>query len=310
MKILSLKMLLILFINFILFFSVPFASETEYNVKFLFVFPETPILGLSISQPQAIAIDPEGSVYIVDTGNSRIVKFNSNGDYIFALGGFGWEVEQFDRPQDISAKTGLEVFIADFNNERIERYDKKLNYISSFYSEETLSTNLQFGFPSGVDVSSQGELFICDNENNRILKLNTLGEPVASFGDFNWGDGQLEHPAKVEVSPGNLIYVSDQSANQIVVFDYFGNFVSKFGKGMLNNPQGMIWSQNKLFVADSGNDRLVVFDQNHRLIYSWGDEGSKIGAFKNPVDVAVFDGRIYVLDSGNNRVQVFELIEN
>ena len=302
--------MLTLLINFVLFFSVPFASETEYNVKFLFAFPEAPILGLSISQPQAIAIDPEGSIYIVDTANNRIVKFNNKGEYVFTLGGFGWETEQFDRPQDITAKTGLEIFVADFNNERIERYDKKLNYISSFYSEETFSTNLQFGFPSGVDVSAHGELFICDNENNRILKLNTLGEPVVSFGDFNWGDGQLEHPAKVEVSPGNLIYVSDQSANQIVVFDYFGNFVSKFGKGVLNNPQGMIWSQNKLFVADSGNDRLVVFDQNHRLIYSWGDEGSKIGAFKNPVDVAVFDGRIYVLDSGNNRVQVFELIEN
>ncbi|MCH7674226.1 NHL repeat-containing protein [candidate division KSB1 bacterium] len=302
--------MLTLLINFVLFFSAPFASVTEYNVKFLFAFPEAPILGLSISRPQAIAIDPEGSVYIIDTGNNRIVKFNNKGEYVFTLGGFGWETEQFDRPLDITAKTGLEVFVADFNNERIERYDKKLNYISSFYSEETFSTNLQFGFPSGVDVSAHGELFICDNENNRILKLNTLGEPVVSFGDFNWGDGQLEHPAKVEVSPGNLIYVSDQSANQIVVFDYFGNFVSKFGKGVLNNPQGMIWSQNKLFVADSGNDRLVVFDQNHRLIYSWGDEGSKIGAFKNPVDVAVFDGRIYVLDSGNNRVQVFELIEN
>jgi len=301
--------MLTLFIYFALFFSAPFANETEYNVKYLFAFPETPILGLPLSRPQAIAIDAEGSVYIVDTGNSRIVKFNKKGDYEFALGGFGWETEQFDRPLDITVKTGLEVFVADFNNERIERYDKNLNYISSFYSEETFSTNLQFGFPSGVDVSAQGELFICDNENNRILKLNTLGEPTLSFGDFNWGDGQLEHPAKVEISPGNLIYVSDQSANQVVVFDYFGNYVSRFGKKLLNKPKGMTWSQNKLFVADSGNDRMVVFDKNLQLIYSWGNEGSRIGAFKNPVDVAGFDERIYVLDSDNNRIQVFELIE-
>ncbi len=299
-----------LFINLILLFSAPFPGAIEYNVKFLFTFPEAPILGSPLSQPQAIAIDPEGYVYIVDTGNSRIVKFNYKGEYVFALGGFGWETEQFDRPRDISARTGLEVFIADFNNERIERYDKKLNYISSFYSEETFLSNFQFGFPSGIDVSSQGELFICDNENNRVLKLNTLGEPAVSFGDFNWGDGQLEHPAKVEISPDNLVYVSDQSANHIVVFDYFGNYVSKFGSGLLNNPDGLTWSQNRLFVADSGNNRLAVFDKKHRLIYAWGDEGSKIGAFKNPMDVAVFNERIYVLDSGNDRVQVFELIEN
>ena len=298
-----------LFINLILFFGVSFSRETEYNVKFLFTFPEAPILGLPLLQPQAIAIDPEGFVFIIDTGQSRIVKFNSKGDYIFALGGFGWETEQFDRPLDITAKSGLEIFVADFNNERIQRYDKSLNYISSFYSEETFSTDLQFGFPGGVDVSAQGELFICDNENNRILKLNTLGEPTLSFGDFNWGDGQLEYPAKVEISPHNLIYVSDQHANQVVVFDYFGNYISRFGSDLLNKPQGMTWSQNKLFVADSGNNRLAVFDKNHRLIYSWGDEGSKIGAFKNPVDVDEFDERIYVLDSDNNRIQVFELIE-
>ena len=301
--------MLTLFIYFVLFFSVPFANEAEYGVKYLFTFPEAPISGLPLSQPQAIAIDLEGFVYIIDTGNSRIVKFNNKGDYVFALGGFGWETEEFDRPLDITVKTGLEVFVADFNNERIERYDKKLNYISSFYSEETFSTNLGFGFPSGVDVSAQGELFICDNENNRILKLNTFGQPIVSFGDFNWGDGQLEHPAKVEISPDNLIYVSDQSANQVVVFDYFGNYVTRFGKNLLNKPKGMTWSRNKLFVADSGNDRMAVFDKNHQLIYSWGDEGSNIGAFKNPVDVAGFGELIYVLDSDNNRVQVFELIE-
>ena len=55
---------------------------------------------------------------------------------------------------------------------------------------------------------------------------------------------------------------------------------------------------------------MAVFDKNQQLIYSWGMKGSKIGAFKNPVDVAVFDERIYVLDSDNNRVQVFELIEH
>ena len=43
---------------------------------------------------------------------------------MFALGGFGWETEQFDRPRDISARTGLEVFVADFNNERIALHQR------------------------------------------------------------------------------------------------------------------------------------------------------------------------------------------
>ncbi|MFQ5675503.1 MAG: NHL repeat-containing protein [bacterium] len=283
----------------------------SYHVKFLFSFPEKPILAEPLSQPQAIAIDLDGTVFVSDTGNNRIIKFDQDGHYIYTIGGFGWEVEQFDQPLDVSAKTGLEIFVADYNNERIERYDKKLNYISSLHPDETLSNTLQFGFPSGVDISSQGELFICDTENNRVLKLNTLGEPVLSFGDFNWGEGQLEHPVKVEVTADNVVYVSDREANQIVVFDYYGNYIARYGDAELSNPNGLaLWKDILLVVADSGHNRLAVFDKDREFVYSWGSKGSKFGAFDNPVDVATFKNRIYVLDSGNNRVQVFELTRN
>lgn len=282
--------------------------EKELLVKYLFSFPEQSIRALPLVQPQALSVDPEGHVFVVDTGNNRILKFDRNGKFIYTVGGFGWEKEEFDRPLDISAKTSLDVFIADYNNERIERYDNKLNYISSFYSDQTFSKSLQFGFPSSVDISKHGELFICDNENNRILKLNSFGEPVLSFGDFNWGDGQLEHPIKIEVTPSDLVYVTDQGTNQIVVFDYYGNFISRFGKGILNKPNGLAWTvDNELLVADSGNDRIVIFNKDREVVHFWGQEGHKLGAFKNPADVAIYQNQTYVLDSDNGRIQVFEL---
>jgi DNA-binding beta-propeller fold protein YncE len=285
-------------------------GQNRFVIKYLFSFPDEPVRGLSLSQPQALSIDPRGQVFVLDTGNNRILKFDKKGKFLFALGGFGWEREQFDNPLDISAKTSLDVFIADYNNERIERYDNKLNYISSFYSDRTFSNSLRFGFPSSVDLSKHGELFIVDNENDRILKLNSFGDPVLSFGDFNWGDGQLEHPIKIEVTPSDLVYVSDQDANQIVVFDYYGNFIARFGKEILNNPNGLAWAlDNKLFVADSGNNRIVIFNKDRELIYFWGEQGDKLGAFKNPVDVALYQNQIFVLDSDNSRIQVFELTE-
>ncbi|MFQ5824487.1 MAG: NHL repeat-containing protein [bacterium] len=302
--------------SFIIFFflsqSQAFTQNDESNflVKYLFSFPDEPIRGLLISQPQALSIDPEGHVFLVDTGNNRILEFDKNGKFIYSVGGFGWEKEEFDNPLDISVKTSLDIFIADYNNERIERYDNKLNYISSFYSENTFTSSLQFGFPSSVDISKHGELFICDNENDRILKLNSFGEPVLSFGDYNWGDGQLEYPVKIEVTTSDMLYVSDQGTNQIVIFDYYGNFITRFGKKILHNPNGLAWTEdNKLFVADSGNNRIVIFNTEHEPIYFWGEEGEKIGAFKNPVDVAIFQNQIYVLDSDNSRIQVFELTE-
>lgn len=283
-------------------------GETDFVVKFLFTFPDSTTRTVSFFQPHALAIDPEGQVYVVDSGNHRLVKFDVSGNLLQSVGGFGWEREQFDRPLDVTVKTGLDLFIADYNNERIERYDLKLNYISSFYSNNSLPATRQFGFPSSVDISRHGEIFIVDNENNRILKLNAEGQPDLSFGDFNWGEGQLLRPVSIDVSATDQVYVSDQQANEVVVFDYYGNFITRFGGDILREPGGLTrTNEGALFVADSGHHQVAVFSKEHQLIFRWGDFGKKLGAFNNPLDVGFHENKIYVLDSGNARVQVFEL---
>lgn len=286
------------------------SEEKKYAIQFLYRFPDEQVEGMELSNPQGLAANNEGSLFVVDTGNNRIVKFHQSGKVVTAVGGFGWESEQFDRPLDVTAKTGLDVFIADYNNERIERYDKNLNFISSFTSRPGLSDDLRFAFPTGIDISKHGELFISDNENNRILKVDAFGEPVLSFGDFHWGEGRLQAPVKIEVSLNDRIYVSDHKADQIVVFDYYGNFLTRFGSGILHNPNGLARARTgHLFVADSGNKRIVVFDKNHRQIFAWGTEGGKLGAFDAPVDVDIIGEKIFVLDAGAALVQVFQLIQ-
>ncbi len=303
------KFLFVLFCGFLPLNVWAFGDGKNFVVKFLFAFPDAASQGLSLAQPQALAIDPEGQVYVVDAGNHRIVKFDAAGNFQQTVGGFGWERQQFDRPLDATAKTGLDLFVADYNNERIERYDLKLNFISSLYSDETLPAALQFGFPSGVDISRHGEIFIVDTENNRVLKLNSAGRPDVSFGDFNWGAGQLQQPAKIEVSAADQVFVSDLKANAIVVFDYYGNFVTRFGSDALLKPSGLAAADGYLYVADSGHHQVAVFNQQHQLVFRWGELGSQFGAFNEPVDVGIHRGKIFVLDAGNARVQVFELSE-
>jgi len=258
--------------------------------------------------PQGISIDPKGNLYIADTGNHRVQKFDPQGNFLAEVGGFGWAQEQFQQPIEVCAKSGLDVFVVDYQNQRIERYDKDLHYLSSFYSNPDFEERLQFGFPSGVDLSIHGELFIVDQEHYRVLKVNSFGEPQLSFGDFDWGTGRLEKPSRVEVTRDNHVYVSDESGDRVVAFDYYGNFLIEMGRGELKNPRGLAAdSRGRLFVADTGHHRITVFDRDGQMLIAWGSEGEKIGAFNSPADVAVFQDKIFVLDSGNGRVQVFQL---
>ena len=260
---------------------------------------------VKLKQARALATDLSGAIYIADTGNNRILKFNRDGQLLKSIGGFGWDKEQFYAPYDIHAGSILDVFVADHNNHRIERYDKHLNYISSLYSNENWSQEFRFGFPRGVIISRHGDLFLIDTENIRLLKLNSFGEPEMTFGNYTEGKGRLLQPIKITIGPKDQIYVSDSRLNKVVVFDYFGNYLMEIGSDFLKEPQGIFFGpSNLLFVADQGNKRIAVFSPDGELKNTIEKITDELGKFKNPVDVVQFRNRIYVLD--NDRVFVFD----
>lgn len=301
-------MLLNFFLSlFHLLASIAFAQQPEFNQAiYLYTMIGDSTSKIQLKQARALSVDLSGSIYVADTGNNRILKFNNAGKLMKTVGGFGWEKEQFYLPYDIYASSALDIFVADYNNHRIERYDKDLNYISSLYSNENWAEQFQFGYPKAVASSIHGELFIIDAENVRLLKFNSFGEPEMSFGDFAEGKGRLLQPVQVAISPDDKIYVSDSQANKIIVFDYFGNYLTEIGTNFLKGPQGIFYSPMKLlFVVDQGNKRVVVFTPTGELVIAWSKISDEIGLFQNPVDVVTFQQRIFVLDS--DRILVFEL---
>jgi hypothetical protein len=76
---------------------------------------------------------------------------------------------------------------------------------------------------------------------------------------------------------------------------------------VLSNPQGITVgnSQDFVYVADTGNDRIVKFGLDGLLISTWGGHGTGAGEFDRPVDLFEFNDLIYVVDNGNDRIQVF-----
>ncbi|MBL7962196.1 NHL repeat-containing protein, partial [bacterium] len=165
---------------------------------------------------------------------NRIVKLDTKGKYVNHVGGFGWKNNQFDSPVDIFAVDGLNIYVADLNNQRIQRYSKKLEYVTSFGESKltelsidaSRTSNEPLGFPSGLAVSSQGDLFYSDSENDQIVKINRFGKKETAFGGFSEGRGTLRSPGKVFVT-SRFVYVIDE--NRVVVFDYYGNYIRDIG---------------------------------------------------------------------------------
>jgi tripartite motif-containing protein 71 len=259
--------------------------------------------------PQGISVDPSGCLYIADSGNQRIQKLNSNGEFIGEIGGYGWEKEQFDTPLDICAKNGLDVFVADFQNHRIERYDKDLHYLASLENSDEWPENLQFGFPKSVDISSHGELFCVDGENQRILKFDVFGQPQMSFGDFDSGEGQLDQPQNVLVSSRGRVYVSDVGHKCIFVYDVLSNFLFTIETKVLEKPMGMALNRDgTLFVSDAMKKQIFIFESTGLLLNDYGPQIGPLCTLVEPVDVEVWWDRLFILDKKQNAVFVFQWI--
>jgi len=308
--VLPMKMIFIKLCLLFCFFQTPLlsADSRHLSATFFLSFGEMGRSPGSFNRPVGVSVDANGNIYVIDTGNNLLQKFDETGRLLHFIGGFGWDKEQFQIPVDLFVYNSLDIYVADFENGRIERYDKDLNYITSYYSNSNWESRYQFEFPQSVAMSLHGDFFIIDAQNNRITKYNTSFEPELTFGDYDWGQGILQEPSHLFVSKNDLIYVSDSRAGKILVYDYFGNYIQDFAAQYLSSPKGLcLDEQGHLFVADSKLHRVFVFDKNENLLCEFGSLGTKLGAFQEPYDVAVVREKLYVADSQNHRIQGFKL---
>jgi DNA-binding beta-propeller fold protein YncE len=180
--------------------------------------------------------------------------------------------------------------------------------------------------PYGITVDSAGNVYIVDDENNRIQKFDRSGNFVAEWGRKGirkWDrevetkadevEGKFYRPRGIAVDPSGYIYVADSGNTRIQKFDGNGNFIIQWGgpgrgKGKFKEPIGVaVDSRGYIYVADSGNNLIQKFDGNGNFITQWGGAGSEDGQFNAPAAVTTDVYRnVYVADSLNNRVQIFE----
>jgi len=263
-----------------------------------------------LNRPTGIALDQVGNLYIVDSGNNRIVKCSQRGEFLKETGGFGWDNGEFNLPSYVNLDNGVSLFVSDTQNKRVQRFDNFLNFIqlvgASIEAQPFANSQLE-----GVAISRNGEVYIADSGNDCIWKLNNSFTSAEKMGGFEAGTGALVDPKGLVIDSRGYLYVADSGNDRIAVFDLFGNFAMSLGKGDLNRPSGVDVSNNGVvYVANTFEDDIVALDGNGTLLFKFGKTGNAQGEFSRPTDLKVFEGKtIYVVDSGNNRVQELKLVE-
>ena len=229
-----------------------------------------------------------GGVWVPNAGNNRVDVFNEKGEYVTKFGTAGSEPEQMKDPTGIAVDTHGRIWVADDENNRVDRWRISVlrpTFSSSFGSFGT--GNGQFDEPTGIGVNPiNGTLAVSDEKNNRVQEFTEKGEFVRTFGTEGTGNGQFKEPRGVAVDSKGNIWVTDTGNNRVEEFNEKGEYLAQFGttgtgNGQFTSPKGLaVDSKGNIWVADSGNNRVEEFNEKREYV-------RQFVAGTNPIGVAV-----------------------
>jgi DNA-binding beta-propeller fold protein YncE len=198
---------------------------------------------------------PDGGIFVLDEGNDKLMKFDSKGLLEKNIGGKGWGNLEFDQPTDVCASFPLNIYVADYNNHRVEVFDRKLNFIQSITDQNLPASYSGEFYPRACAISSQGELFIVETQGRRILKFDQNQVFQNEFGSYSAGAGALSDPLDITISPSDSVFVLD--AHRVVCYDIFGNYLFSFTLYSSENPEAI--SSNGQYIVVTFPSAIEVF---------------------------------------------------
>jgi len=161
-----------------------------------------------------------------------------------------------------------------------------------------------FSSASAFSITSSGFIYIADDGDDSLIKLDTLGNIVKEIGGYGWGESAFDTPSDIFATPLTVI-VSDKRNHRIQLFNKDLNFISELSTRERDNSEERfgyplscaLSSMGDLYVLDSENIRVLKFDLFGNYIQNFGGFDGGIFSLKNPIKLAVnSDNSILVLD--------------
>ncbi|KAG2374636.1 hypothetical protein C9374_010655 [Naegleria lovaniensis] len=255
-----------------------------------------------LNYPSSVFVSSNDEVYIADPANHRIRKIMKNGMITTIAGngtrGYNGDNQlatnaQLNYPSSVFVSSNDEVYIADPANHRIRKIMKNGmittiagNGTEGYNGDNQLATNAQLYRPSSVFVSSNDEVYIADNYNNRIRKIMKNGKITTIAGNvIEEYNGYIQVTTKVQVRGPYSVFVS--SNDEVYIADNYNHRIRKIMKnGMITTIAGtgiegyngdnqlatnaqlyrpysvFVSSNDEVYIADTYNNRIRKIMKN------------------------------------------------
>jgi DNA-binding beta-propeller fold protein YncE len=252
--------------------------------------------------PTAVAVAPDGSVYVADYGQ-RVQHFTGAGGYVGQWVGGA-----------MGAAVGADGSVYVTAGDHVTKLTADGQLITQWGGSGTGAG--QFNGAWGVAVGPDGSVYVTDVANSRVQKFTANGAYLTEWGSHGTGE-PYSWPYRVAVGPDGSVYVAEGHNNRVQKFTADGTFIGQWGgtgsgPGQFDGPMGVAVSADGLvYVAEYLPNRVQVFTADGTYLTQWGSPGAGAGQFYGIYDIATGpQGDVYVVDYGGYRVQKFAVLRS
>lgn len=251
------------------------------------------------NEPSGVSVGPAGRLFVMDSINQRVQRFNPGGAFETKFGGRGWGVDLSGMAwaRDVAVdQVTAKVWVADTKNSRVTEFNG-----DGSTTGRSISGKGVVYWPQGVTIDGSS-ILVADTGNNRVRSFDpTTGQVIWTATGFN-------QPNDVAVA-GGIAYVTDTLGKRVVKLNAAtGEFIAAIGQADLHYPTGVVVEPNgNVLVTDTSWNRIVELSPTGTRLKVIGSRGSDPGQFNYPTKLDLASGRLYVADQWNDRVQLFDL---
>lgn len=246
-----------------------------------------------ISNALGMDIDADGNIYVADSVNDRISKFDSDGNYLLSWGTEGDGNGQFRQPQGVIVGSDDFIYTSEITNNRIQKFDSNGNYVSQWSIAVTSPAYATATW--GLAMDSNQNIYVATNikdapglfedTHSVIQKYDTNGNLLLQWGSEGGGNGQFRFSSSfpaIAIDSADDIYVLDVGNHRVQKFNSDGSFILSIGgdgpgyngrgseDGQFEGPYDFaLDSQDSLYVTDSSLDRVQKFNSAGAFVDQW-----------------------------------------
>ncbi|HEY9898507.1 MAG TPA: protein kinase [Pantanalinema sp.] len=223
-----------------------------------------------------------------------------------AIGKPGVGQGEFQQPRGIVFDASRHLLVADTDNGRIQVFDEERRFLRAIRPQQMQET---FRFPRALALSPQGILYVTDDMDYRIYKLDSAGRQLNVWKRERTSEESPSVPGRLFIAPNGHLLLSEPNNHRVLVFDANEKQIGVLGRERgLQSPGGLALDhRGNILVLDFGTSCIQVFGSRGELVKTVGRRGNGPGEFSIPREITLDRfGNWYVADTLNHRIQVFD----